>query len=162
MSKPKLNLRRFNMQTQMSWDKTICVCARRNSGKSVLIRDIMYHNRDIPAAVVICPTEIGFNRSYGHHIPDSYIYKQFSGSIIQRIFSRQRQLMMAKNLTKEHSTILLVMDDCAHDANSWLKDDGIKEIFTNGRHYKIMYITAILYVSRNAYSPCLNGDFSRW
>src|SRR5665647_150559 len=32
------------------------------------------------------------------------------------------------------------MDDCLASKGSWMRDEKIKEIFMNGRHYKIMYI----------------------
>jgi hypothetical protein len=33
--------------------------------------------------------------------------------------------------------LLLILDDCAYNANVWCKYNEIKEIFMNGRHHKI-------------------------
>lgn len=144
MDSKKFNLKQFDMKRMLTRDKTICICARRNSGKSVLVRDIMYHHRTIPAAVVICPTEIDHNPFYSYHIPSGYIYRNFNSTIVTKIFSRQRRIMQ-KMESKKHTVphLLFVMDDCAHDSKVWINDKGIREIFTNGRHYKILYITCL-------------------
>lgn len=136
-------IRKLDVRKQITPDKTICICARRNSGKSILIRDIMYNLRKIPAAVIICPTELPFDPFYAKHIPSSYIFQDFNPNIVNRIFLRQKKAMRkaAKNSDVDPH-LLFVMDDLAHD-NSWTKDKGVKEIFTNGRHYKILYITAV-------------------
>lgn len=103
----------------------------------------MYHHQSIPCALIICPTEFKRNKFYANHIPAGYIYKDFESGVIRRLLNRQENIMdkmEKKPYLDPH--VLFVMDDCAHD-KSWIKDKNIREIFTNGRHYKILYITAI-------------------
>ena len=52
MSEFKLNLRKFDM-TKLRSDSVIVMIAKRNSGKSVLCKDILYHHRKIPCGMVI-------------------------------------------------------------------------------------------------------------
>ncbi len=47
-----LQLKKLDMK-KISKDSTILVLGRRRSGKSILIRDIMYHHRHIPAGICL-------------------------------------------------------------------------------------------------------------
>ena len=75
MSEFKLNLRKFDMSKLRS-DSVIVMIAKRNSGKSVLCKDILYHHRAIPCGMVISPTEKA-NKYYSNFIPDSFVYDDY-------------------------------------------------------------------------------------
>lgn len=127
---------------------TIALIAKRASGKSVLVKEIMKHKKHIPAAV-ICRTE-KLNRSYGLNIPDSYIYYEFDTNILSRIFMRQKKLISdnekrkKKKKTLKDDRVFLIMDDCMSD-KKWVKDPNILELFFNGRHYHISFILTMQY-----------------
>jgi GTP-binding protein EngB required for normal cell division len=46
----------------------IVLIGRRDTGKSYLVRDLLYHHRDVPIGTVISGTEAG-NGFYSAHIP---------------------------------------------------------------------------------------------
>ena len=52
----RLQLKQFDL-SKMVDHATIAMIAKRGSGKSWVCRNIMYNKRDIPAAIVISPTE---------------------------------------------------------------------------------------------------------
>ena len=63
-------------------DEVVVLIGKRNTGKSFLTRDLLYHHRDMPAGTVISPTE-GANKFYSHMIPPILIHEEYSNSITQ-------------------------------------------------------------------------------
>jgi hypothetical protein len=124
--------------------------AKRATGKSYLTREIMYHKRDLPAAVAISRTE-KLNSFYSEFIPDSYIYSEYDSGILNRVFDRQAKINEDnKDRTKEHKKLkddrlMLIMDDCMSSKGTWLKDPNITELFFNGRHHHLSFILTMQY-----------------
>ena len=112
----KLRLRKFDIK-KMENHSTIAMIAKRASGKSYLTKEILYHKRDIPSAIVISKTE-KLNKFYGDFIPDLYIYDSFQTSILNRIYNRQAQLnsdnqkRLKNGKKKKDDRLMLIMDDC--------------------------------------------------
>lgn len=144
----RMRFRRFNLD-DMCEHATIALIAKRASGKSVLVKEILKKKKKIPSSVVICKTE-KLNRSYGDHIPDAYIYYDFDTEILSRLFMRQKKLISDNEKRKKQKKALkddrvfLVMDDCMSD-KKWVKDPNILELFFNGRHYHISFILTMQY-----------------
>ena len=53
-----LQLKKFNPAT-MSDDRVCVFIGKRNTGKSTLVKDIMYHKKHLPAGIVLSGTEEG-------------------------------------------------------------------------------------------------------
>ena len=129
---------------------SICIIAKRNSGKSWLVRDIVYSKRDIPVVIVIAPTD-KLNGFYDKFIPSVFIYYEYSSCILDNIFRRQEKIISSnkkrKKLNKKpiDSRLLLIMDDCLASKSLWAKDKNIYELLQNGRHYHITYILTMQY-----------------
>lgn len=143
----KLEIKKFDL-SKVKDDKVIVIIGRRGSGKSYLLRDIMYNHRDIPVGTVISPTESA-NQYFGHFIPDAFIHDEYKPSIVSNFVRRQADIVSKMN-EEEHtygrSTIdpraFLIFDDCMYDS-SWVKDPNIRYIFMNGRHVKIFYMLSM-------------------
>lgn len=144
-----LDFKKFDINSIQN-NSSICMIAKRNSGKSWLVRDIIYQKRDIPAFVVIAPTD-KLNGFYDKFIPSSFIHYEYNTNILDKIFSRQEKIIQKnKERLKEGKEpidprILLVMDDCLASKSSWSKDKNIYELLQNGRHYQITYILTMQY-----------------
>jgi hypothetical protein len=139
-----LQLKKFNIN-EMCEHSTVCLVAKRASGKSYLTREILFRKRDIPSAVAISKTE-KLNRFYTDFIPDSFIYDEYNSDILSNIYERQGKLN-ADNRVRETNgkspkddRLMLIMDDCMSSKGSWLKDPNILELFFNGRHHHISFI----------------------
>ena len=52
----EINLKPFNMK-KVPRESIIVLLGKRNTGKSVLVKDILYHKRDIPVGTVISHTD---------------------------------------------------------------------------------------------------------
>ena len=144
----KLQIKKFNL-TNMCEHSTICMIAKRATGKSFLVKEIMYHKRHMPTAIAISRTE-KLNNFYSDFIPDTYIYSEFSTEMLTRLFNRQAKLIednkiRIKNDKKEKDgSVMLIMDDCL-SSKGWTKDSNILELFYNGRHSLISFILTLQY-----------------
>lgn len=138
-----LPVREFKLDWMVQ-DPSICMIAKKGSGKSWVCRAIMKHFKDIPGGVIISPTD-RMSSFYGKFFPELYIHYQYSTDLIEAILYRQDQIIeKAKQKAKEGKKCdpraMLVMDDCLSSKGSWAKDQPVMELMFNGRHYKIMYI----------------------
>jgi hypothetical protein len=126
----------------------ICVfIGRRNTGKSVLVTDILYHMRKIPMGVVMSGTEES-NEHYKEYVPDSFIYGQYEPDVIEKIITHQ-QVVIKKCKTPEEkentdNSVFMLLDDCMFD-NKWTRDKNMRCIFMNGRHYRIFFMLTLQY-----------------
>ncbi len=147
--KMKLELKRFNIST-ITDDKVVVMIGKRNTGKSFLIRDLLYHNKSFQVGTVISGTESS-NGFFGQIIPKMFIHSEYKDNIIDNVVKRQTTIM--KNVSKEinsygHTNIdpraFLVLDDCLYDS-SWTKDKNVRALFMNGRHLKVFFIISMQY-----------------
>ena len=151
----ELELSKFNMQ-QISFKSdenkgpVVVLIGRRDTGKSYIVRDLLFHHQDIPIGTVISGTEAG-NGFYSEHIPKLFIHDEYNTVIIENILKRQKQVL--KQIKREidsykKSTIdpraFVILDDCLYDA-TWTRDKMMRLLFMNGRHWKIMLIITMQY-----------------
>lgn len=140
-----LNLKKFDMAS-IKKDSIIALIGKRNTGKSFLVRDLLYYKRDVPIGTVISASE-GSNRFYGDMMPSIFIHEEYSPEIIANVVKRQKLVtrkmkqqiaMYGKSNIDPYA--FLVLDDMMYDAPRWLKDKNIIDIFMNGRHFKLMFL----------------------
>ena len=146
----KFDMRNISFKPDQAEGPVIVLIGRRDTGKSVLVRDILYYHQDIPIGTVISGTESG-NGFYSQHIPKLFIHDEYNTAIIENILKRQKQVL--KQVKKEvdvykRSNIdgraFVILDDCLFDA-SWTKDKMMRLLFMNGRHWKIILVITMQY-----------------
>ena len=123
---------------------SIVMIAKRGSGKSYIVRDLIYHFRSVPGGVIIAPTD-KVDPYYKYFFPDLFIHYEIKEVTLKKIMIRQSIMLdKEKNKKREGKKVnpcsVLVMDDCLAYKKSWSKDETILNILMNGRHYKLMYI----------------------
>ena len=150
-----LQLKKFDMKSitfkpDQNTGPVIVLIGRRDTGKSFLVRDLLYYHQDIPLGTVISGTEAG-NGFYSKHVPKLFIHDEYSQTIIENILKRQRAVL--KRIKQEveqykKSTIdpraFVILDDCLFD-DKWTRDKMMRLLFMNGRHWKIMLIITMQY-----------------
>ena len=67
----------------------VVLIGRRDTGKSFLVRDLLYHHKNIPIGTVISGTEAG-NGFYSKHVPKLFIHDEYNTSIIENILKRHK------------------------------------------------------------------------
>lgn len=150
-----LELKKFNMSV-ISFKKeenkgpVIVLIGRRDTGKSFLVRDLLFHHVDIPIGTVISGTEAG-NGFYSEHVPKLFIHDEYKTSIIENILKRQKVIIKQVNKqieiykkSKIDARAFVILDDCLYD-NSWSRDKMMRLLFMNGRHWKVMLIITMQY-----------------
>jgi hypothetical protein len=123
----------------------VVLLGRRDTGKSFLVKDLLFYHQDIPVGVVIAGTEEG-NGFYGKLVPKLFIHNEYNTAIIENILKRQKSIL--KQIKKEMDTFkksnidprtFVILDDCLYDS-TWTRDKLIRLLFMNGRHWKIMLV----------------------
>ena len=146
----KFNMRDITFKINDSKGPVVCLIGRRDSGKSFLVKDLLYYHQDIPIGTVIAGTEEG-NGFYGKMVPKLFIHNEYKTEIIENVLKRQRQVM--KQINKEMETFkksnidpraFVILDDCLYD-NSWSRDKMMRLLFLNGRHWKVMLVLTMQY-----------------
>ncbi len=146
----KFDMKKITFKPNENTGPVIVLIGRRDTGKSFLVRDLLYYHQDIPIGTVISGTEAG-NGFYSAHVPKLFIHEEYNTAIIENILKRQKTVLkqMQKEIeTYRKSTIdpraFVILDDCLFDA-SWTKDKMMRLLFMNGRHWKMMLIITMQY-----------------
>lgn len=124
---------------------TICIIAKRGSGKSWVIRDLITNlnksDKFIENLLLISPTE-RMNKFYGKFISSDKILYEYDNKVLKKYFEK------IKNMNKEEFKKFsgcVIFDDCLSCNGTWKKDPEIFELFLNARHYNITFILGMQY-----------------
>lgn len=145
----QLHLKKFDISA-IEDDQVVVLIGKRNTGKSFLVKDLLYYHRDIPIGTCVSATESA-NRFYSNIMPGLFIHDEVGPNLVANVLKRQK--MVINKLKKEEkdrgsSTIdpraFLILDDCLYDS-SWVRDKNMRSVFMNGRHYKLLTIITSQY-----------------
>ena len=146
-------LKEFRMET-IGDNKILVFIGKRNTGKSVLVLDYLYYNKDIPFCACISPTD-NYNLTLRPHVPSRFIYDAYTPEIVDTFLKRQKSMTKKKKNAQvgrgdiRYKNVdprgLLIMDDCLASAKEWKNDPNIQWIFMNGRHAKVTLILTMQY-----------------
>lgn len=128
-----MTLKKFDIKTlfEVKTEPTIFIIGRRETGKTVLSCDILYHYTKTQEnnGTVITSTD---RDVYRETIPNSPIHDQYNPSIIENI------------VKQPNKNSFLVLDNCMYDL-SWIRDKSMRMIFEYGYSWKLMLIMALDY-----------------
>ena len=112
-------------------NKIIAFCAKRNSGKSQLLRYLLLKSKHLFKKIfVVCPTE-SVNKFYSDLIPKENIFDQYSEEWVESLIKKMTQINAGKS-DKESSHILIILDDCCSDTN-FHQSKSLKKLATRAR-----------------------------
>ena len=146
----KFDLRSISFKPNENKGPVIVMIGRRDTGKSFLVRDLLYYHQDIPIGTVISGTEAG-NGFYSNHVPKLFIHDEYNTVLIENILRRQKAAL--KKIKRDVETTgktstdprtFVILDDCLYD-QSWTRDKMMRLLFMNGRHWKVMLIITMQY-----------------
>uniref|UniRef100_A0A6C0CNC4 Uncharacterized protein n=1 Tax=viral metagenome TaxID=1070528 RepID=A0A6C0CNC4_9ZZZZ len=146
----KFDMKKITFDPNTSSGPVIVLIGRRDTGKSFLVRDLLYYHQDIPIGTVISGTEAG-NGFYGGMVPKLFIHDEYNTAILENIMKRQK--MVIKQIKKEKEAYgrtnidpraFVILDDCLYD-NSWAREKLMRMMFMNGRHWKLMLVITMQY-----------------
>jgi energy-coupling factor transporter ATP-binding protein EcfA2 len=117
----------------------IVVIGKAGTGKSTLIRYLLFLKRSIiPVGVVVSGTEAssGF---YSEVFPPLFIHDEYDEEIIQKFIKRQKY---ANEYIPNNPWAVLLLDDCTEDKKIF-SSKWQQSLFKNGRHWKLFYILSL-------------------
>ena len=146
----KFDMKSISFKPNENKGPVVVLIGKRDTGKSFLVRDLLYYQQEIPIGTVISGTEEG-NGFYAKMVPKLFVHNEYNTAIIENILKRQRTVL--KQIKKEmetykRSTIdpraFVILDDCLYDA-TWTRDKMMRLLFMNGRHWKVMLVITMQY-----------------
>ena len=133
-------LRRFPIET-MKNDRIVLIFGKRGTGKTVLLRDIMYNLRNgFDVGIAMSPT-VENVEMFSEHLPGRFVYDDLAKGAIETVVNTAKALSQAKKVRN----FVVVMDDCMYDKDA-LKGKSIMNLFMNGRHYNVCFINCVQYM----------------
>jgi hypothetical protein len=146
----KFNMRDITFKANENKGPVIVMIGRRDTGKSYLVRDLLFYHQDIPVGTVMSGTESS-NGFYSKHVPKLFIHHEYNSALIENILRRQKLALkqMQKEMESYNRTTIdprafVLMDDVLYD-QSWTRDKLMRMIFMNGRHIKLMLVICMQY-----------------
>ena len=137
-------LRKFSMK-DIPQDAVVIFIGRRRTGKSTLVKDLLFHHQNMPLGTVISGTEES-NGFFKKMIPPIFIHGEYNAVILANFVKRQKLVMqkiMAETERGGSSRLdprsFLILDDCMYD-DSWTHDKNIRYLFMNGRWLKVFFL----------------------
>ena len=151
LSLTKFDMNQMRFSPHVNKAPVIVLMGKRDTGKSWLVHDILYHLRDcLPAGAVISASE-QCNHFYRDIVPRVFIHNEYNPIVVYNLLERQKIALKQYNMNVQAGTpnafdprAFLILDDCLFDA-SWTKDKLMKMLFLNGRHWKTMLIITMQY-----------------
>jgi hypothetical protein len=153
------NIKKFNIETirdrcEIDSRKSpmIVVIGKKDTGKSFLVKDILYHTQAcFPVGTVISGTEVA-NEFFQHMVPSKLIHDKYKPDIVMNTIKRQLAVKTARNQDKNRAggdsgvdpRAFLILDDCLYDS-SWIREESTRYVFMNGRHIDLMTIITMQY-----------------
>ncbi len=146
----KFDMKSISFKANESKGPVVVLIGRRDTGKSFLVRDLLYYHQEIPIGTVVAGTEEG-NGFYGKMVPRLFIHNEYNTAIIENILKRQKTVL--KQVKKEMDTYkrttidprtFVILDDCLYDS-TWTRDKMMRLLFMNGRHWKVFLIITMQY-----------------
>jgi len=146
----KFDMKNISFKPNENKGPVVVLIGKRDTGKSFLVRDLLFYQQEIPIGTVISGTEEG-NGFYAKMVPKLFVHNEYNTAIIENILKRQRTVL--KQIKKEMETYkrttidpraFVILDDCLYDA-TWTRDKMMRLLFMNGRHWKVMLIITMQY-----------------
>jgi hypothetical protein len=162
------NIKRFNTDT-MDKTRSCIFIGGSGTGKSHAVTSILYHNRSIPAGIVMSGTEEG-DPYWSRHVPDLFIYNGWEPQKLEELIDIQKRKKKAleshdinieycKKNNRLHDAAILeskkkkeecamrkfvIIDDCMFQSGI-SRTETLRKIFMNGRHWNIFVMLTIQY-----------------
>lgn len=154
MNRSALHIKRFDPQQQLQGGFNCLVLGKKNTGKSTLIKDILFHlhRQGRPRVVVFSGTEES-NEHFSSFVPHAYIHPGRDIDKLKDIIDIQRKVVSSVKTAKNElghrppvdTRLVIVLDDMSF-RKGMSKTELFTEMFLNGRHWGITLILSSQYL----------------
>ena len=138
-------------------NRTISLVAKRNSGKSVLLKYLVDQQKhQFDKIFVICPTET-VNSFYADLVDKNCIFDEWKEDWCDGLIKKMTETN--KGINKEaRKNVLIILDDIMADTN-FAQSPALKKLYTRGRHINIGVIATCQYLYNLPPICRANADF---
>ncbi len=149
-----LSLQWFDPSTAVPPKTVLAFFGRRGSGKTTLMRDMLFYIRRHFQDVVVFSATEDCNQTWGDHVPSTFIHYGFDAKKLDALIKRQKvKFAEWKRADAQGRTdvpyphMLVVCEDLmAEDAKEFIKDKNVRYMFMNGRHAGITLALTVQYL----------------
>lgn len=118
------------------------VVGKKGMGKSVMIRNLMYHMKDrVDLGLAISPTEES-QKTFEEHLGYTLVWTEFDVDRIQAVIDEQRH---NRGALDRPFKVVIFMDDMGFDEKLW-KNKTMLDLHFNQRHIDIQVVFSVQYV----------------
>lgn len=140
-----LEVEAFDLATRIKPGSNLLVVGARGTGKTLVCLELLYWLRHYAMGLIMVGTE-DTAAEYAEHCPDTLIYNKYDSAALGTLLRKQKKkiavrAMAGKKPYNDISPRFLILDDLFFDAGPIMKDQNMKELIMNGRHYKITVIS---------------------
>ena len=93
----KFDMRNISFKPNENKGPVVVLIGKRDTGKTFLVRDLLFYQQEIPIGTVISGTEEG-NGFYGKMVPKLFVHNEYNTAIIENILD---DLILKNDLSKE-------------------------------------------------------------
>ena len=133
--------------------RIVFIIGKRNTGKSVLMKDLLYRMPRPDFVLAMAPTEDTL-KMYREFLPDCCIFDHFSQEKLDKAVNVQREIVARG----KKRSLLIILDDCLYQKGV-MKSTSMRSIFFNGRHDHISLMCAAQYMMDIDVSLRTNIDY---
>jgi hypothetical protein len=123
-------------------NKTILICAKRNSGKSKLVKYLIKQFKNQFNEIFLISTTNDVTNEFNDLIKKEFIFNEFNEKWLLKLFEKMELITKEIGFDKpenEYKHVLLILDDCVSEDNI-RNSKTFEKLFSRGRHYKISVI----------------------
>lgn len=136
------NLHKFKPENIKSSD-LIYIIGHRNSGKSTLIKDLLFKSHQVPFGRVINTSE-EYNHFYRYFIPSILIQNEFEDKEIKKMFEEKKKLYKEKEDGKEiDNRSFFVFEECIHSKEEIQNKSLLKLIERKNIYQNLIFISSV-------------------
>jgi hypothetical protein len=128
-NKENIKIKKFPID-QMKIDSVIFIIGKRGSGKSVLLKDILYRLRNRVDVVYGMAPTLDTTDMFSECMPQTHIYNKYDANFVKQFYD---SLGVLKRMKKPRHG-LLVLDDCMYEKGI-MKSQIMREVLYNARHH---------------------------
>jgi hypothetical protein len=153
----KLKIKRFKLD-RIPLQSLVQIVGPRGNGKSMLMQEFCYENRDRFDEVYAWSYTDWMNLELEEFIPRQHIHHRFKERDMTKIIQKQEQEWRRYKWNLKHGRpatpgkeICFLLDDCAFKGDIW-STEVMNKLFYNGRHAHV----TLVFVTQDAADLCKN------
>lgn len=140
----EVDIKRFRMD-EIELNAKIAIIGKPGTGKTSLVKDILYRHRKRFTKGILMSGTTASSKDFEGVFPDIFIYNKYKADVADNFWKTQKKIVRRRGKGNPKNMACFVVDDCMHEAKSWVSSETIADIFMNGRHYDMLFIIAMQY-----------------